>query len=325
MAVGVPLTARETRGFTLLGSVIVIWVLSGFFIQNLFASSYNHPVAMTVYSVALCSLLLLIPARFRRHHLAEDLRLLRSSSPSFDGMSQLQIFCLGIIWLTAQLSYNVSLKYMSVSSNTAVSSMSSVFTFVFSILLLKRYTITALSLLAIGLSAVGILIISSVQPTGQGVHESSTGIVIAMGSCCCYGLFTTLLKKFDADGVTSVVTLFGNFGLIACTVGSVLIVLADWTGIDPFALPTDWYSIVGMTVNALVGSVLSDILLAKSVLLLNPITVSIGLSLTMPLSLFLDSVVIGGHKFKPAYAAGMLVQFASICLISVDNHKQRRV
>lgn len=312
-------TSKESLGFCLLLSVIVIWVASGFFIQALFTTTYNHPVATTVFSVALCSILLLVPDNFHRPNDEPLLpKTARGRGPAT--MPFWQICLLGLIWLTAQLTYNVSLKYMSVSSNTAVSSLSSVFTFAFSVLLLKRHSFTALAVTAVALSTVGILLISTAQPTGDGVQESHKGFALAGVSCCCYGLFTTLLKKYNK---TSVITLFGYFGLIACVIGPILVALADATAVDPFAWPADIFSVAGIFLNALLGSVLSDILLAKSVMLLSPLTVSVGLSLTMPLSLFVDAVVLKNHQFKTVYAAGLVAVFSSVCLVSIDNHKQR--
>jgi solute carrier family 35 protein F5 len=319
------LTTREFYGYWLLGTVIVVWVLSGFFIQQLFTtSSYNHPVPMTVYSVGLCSILLLVPKDMLRWEKNTPLLLLEEQRAP--ALTQLKTLLLGFIWLIAQLSYNVSLRYMSVSSNTAVSSLSSIFTCIFSVIFLKNSPVSALSLLAIGISSVGILVIASSQPTsvdGQ-VNESMTGFFSAGLACCCYGLFTTLLKKFDPNEATSVVDLFGKMGIVALVLGSLLIGLADATGIDRFELPSDPASVIGITLNAIFGSVLSDVLLAKSVLLLNPVTVSVGLSFTMPLSLFLDSVVLKHHQFKIAYGIGMTIQFISVCLISIDNHSRKR-
>ena len=321
------LSSREVCGYWLLGTVVIVWVLSGFFIQQLFTtSSYDHPLPMTVYSVGLCSILLLIPRGLVRMEKSTPSLLNEQSNRGGPSLTQSQVILLGLIWLTAQLSYNVSLKYMSVSSNTAVSSLSSIFTFVFSVILLKKFRPTLLSILAIAISSIGILVIASSQPTsmdGQ-VNESPVGFLLAGISCCCYGLFTTLLKKFDPIESTSVVELFGKMGIVALIVGTLLIGIADSTGIDRLEFPSDPTSLIGITLNAIFGSVLSDVLLAKSVLLLNPLTVSIGLSMTMPLSLFIDSVVLKRHQFKTAYSVGMIIQFVSVCLISIDNHSRKR-
>jgi solute carrier family 35 protein F5 len=317
---------REGRGFVLLGMVVVIWVLSGFLIQRILQpSEFNHPVTMTVLSVGLCGLLLLIPREFREpKHESAVKPLLKYENRD----KSTQIVILGIIWLAGQLLYNMSLRHMSVSANTAVSSSSSVFTFLFSVLLLRGYSITIPAVCALACSSAGVLVIANLTTEGPetGSHSSVLGVVMALIACACYGLFTTLLKLYyPSDKTMSVVSLFGYLGMVAWAIGIPLIAFAHLTDIDPFSLPTSTRVISGIIANSLVGSVLSDILLAQSVLLLNPITVSIGLTFTMPFSSIIDSAVFGYHPFQIASLAAMTLQLTAICLISYDNRINNRI
>jgi drug/metabolite transporter (DMT)-like permease len=128
---------------------------------------------------------------------------------------------------------------------------------------------------------------------------------------------------FTVDDPTfpkSVLTLFGYFGLVACMIGFPLVILLNVIGLESLSVPSSALAWLGVIGNALVGSVLSDVLLAKSVLLLNPVTVAIGLSMSMPLSLLLDSVAI-----RSSCLVAILLQFSAVCLISYDNHKQNRI
>jgi drug/metabolite transporter (DMT)-like permease len=129
-----------------------------------------------------------------------------------------------------------------------------------------------------------------------------------------------MLKKFSLNASVSVVTMFGYFGVVALIVGSPLIFMADQVGFDSFAFPRSAVAVFGIIGNALIGSVLSDILLAKAVILLNPVTVSIGLSMSMPLSLLMDSVVV-----RSSCILAIFLQFTAVCLISIDNHRQKRL
>lgn len=310
---------EDVRGLLMLILVVVVWVLSGFFTQALFSDSgYNHPVAMTVFGVAACALLLLIPERKQE------------KAPLLFAARQNEIrterTVLGVIWLAAQLLYNVSLQHMSVSANTLVSCASSLFTFGFSLWLLEGYSVTVPAMAALLCSTVGILLIQSLDDNG--VTASTTGVCMAVGACACYGLFTTLIKRSaqrkERRGESeSVVRLFGHLGLVSCFIGPFVVWFADISQIDPFALPGSMKPVVGMVINALLGSVLSDVLLAKAVLLLNPITVSLGLSLTMPFSLLLDCAV-GKKPFHMAYLLSMALQFASVSFIAYDNVQQGR-
>lgn len=305
---------------------MVIWVLSGFLIQRILQpSEFNHPVTMTVLSVGLCSLLLLVPREFREPKYESNSKPLLKYEKS---KKLTEIVILGIIWLAAQLLYNMSLRHMSVSANTAVSSSSSLFTFIFSVLLLRGYSITIPAVCALACSSAGVLLIATIDPEGSdtGSHSSVIGVIMAVSACACYGLFTTLLKLYyPSEHSMSVVSLFGYLGMVAWAIGIPLIALAHLTQIDSFSLPTSMRVVGGIVANSLVGSVLSDILLAQSVLLLNPVTVSIGLTLTMPLSSIIDSTVFGYHPFEFASLAAMTLQFTAICLISYDNRMNNRI
>ena len=310
----------EVLGYCVLSAVVLIWVLSGFFIQFLFTESgYDHPAAMTVFSVGLCALLLLIPQK----HEPAPTKVLLLERPVTSKTVVKQRVVLGLAWLSGQLLYNVSLKHMSVSSNTAVSSASSLFTFLFSLALLPGYAVTLPAVLALLCSSMGIFLIASLDDGG--LTASPGGVLLAVAGCACYGFFTTMLKRFSRnDEEESVITLFGHLGLVTCIVGPFVVLVADRSGVDPFALPSSVRPVLGMLTNALIGSVLSDVLLAKTVLLLNPITVSLGLSFTMPVSLLIDSAV-GAKPFHLTYLAAMALQFTSVGLISYDNHVNNRV
>jgi drug/metabolite transporter (DMT)-like permease len=181
---------RQVLGFVLLGLVVVIWVLSGFLIQAILQpSEFDHPVMMTVISVGMCAVLLVLrPSNRIKSSQSESLL---HAKP----MDRSRILFLGCVWLAAQLLYNVSLKYMSVSSNTAISSSSSLFTFIFSLWFLDGYKLTISAMTALVCSTAGVWIIASLQDHTTGQSMSALGAVLATTSCACYGLFTTMLKK----------------------------------------------------------------------------------------------------------------------------------
>ena len=302
-------------GYVLLLSVVVLWVVSGFFIQNLFSTNYNHPVAMTVFSVGMCSVLLLVLPVYERVlyvcAVSDPLVCRRASKHVLSVSTAL----LGSVWLLGQLTYNVSLTYLTVSASTAVSSVSPVFTFIFSVWILG-YHLSVLSVVGVCVSVVGILCVATL-----GDNASVVGICIGVVSCASYGLFTTLLKRQQTllSLPTNVVYVFGQFGLVALIIGVPLVCAVNFLGLDFWEFPSQ-YAIFGMCVNALIGSVLSDVLLAQSVLLLDPVTVAMGLALTMPFSLLIDSTVLKLHDFKFDYIWGIAAQFLAIYCIAKDQH-----
>ena len=273
------LTQTVFIGYFYLFLVVVIWVWSGFLIQWIFSESSNgytnNPIAMTILSVGLCCLLLLLPrkqADDSRQRLIKKnrTRLLTSKS-----------LLLGSVWLLAQLLYNLSLKNLSVSASSSISAFSSLFTYLFSLLLLTGYTIDINPLLGILFSITGIHLLVN-APDNQ---VSILGIFLAVTSCAFYGLFSVLLKKWSTD---SVVFLFGQLGLVAIILGVPILVLAHVSGIETFKVPSI-SCFCAISVNALFGSVLSDILLANAILRLTPILVSVGLTFTIPVSAMIES------------------------------------
>lgn len=276
-------------GYLSLSLVVLIWVGSGYLIQWIFSSAdatngyKDNPIAMTVISMGLFSLLLLLPgeksSKLSALLLKKGARK-KFSFPLIDSHS----LVLGSVWLFAQLTYNVSLKHIAVSTSSSISALSSFFTYAFSLALLKGYTIDKYVLCGIGFSITGIHLL--VSDSGQNAPLSIIGLFLAIFSCSLYGLFSVLLKKWTkhTDSVTS---LFGRLGTVAIIIGIPLVFVAHIFGIEIFRFPSI-FCFLAICGNAIFGSVFSDVLLAKSIMLLTPIIVSVGLTFTIPVSMLIE-------------------------------------
>ncbi|EER04280.1 conserved hypothetical protein [Perkinsus marinus ATCC 50983] len=252
-------TKRTLLGLAVMALVVVLFVASGAIIQLIFTSGgYDKPVALTVYSLTLSVLLL----AFRQYiHIPgqgpteeEEEALLDESDHA------------GAMWFASQLTYNISLKYTSVATNSSLSSCSSVFTFIFSIVLLGYPLCRAVPILAVLLCVFGVLITALNQPspkTDFAVRESILGDSLALASACCYGLFSCCIKLWVPDE-RMVAYVFGMFGVVAFVMGIPLLALCQMTGLETLALPT-WGQFGAMTANAVLGSVASDYLLTVAV------------------------------------------------------------
>lgn len=96
--------------------------------------------------------------------------------------------------------------------------------------------------------------------------------------------------------------LFGFLGLFNLVLFWPGFFLLHATGIETFHAPP-LNVLVALTVNGFFGSVISDFLWARSVLLTSPLIATMGLSLTIPLAMGVD-VVLHGHVFSALYLLG---------------------
>ncbi|KAF4694701.1 hypothetical protein FOZ60_007215 [Perkinsus olseni] len=322
-------TRRTLLGLAVMAVVVITFVASGAVIQLIFTSGdYDKPVALTVYSLTLSVLLLAC-----RHYIhmpdgqenPVEASLLVESGTAVPAEAtwpkRRLVWALGAMWFASQLTYNISLKYTSVATNSSLSSCSSVFTFIFSIVLLRYPLCRAAPISAVLMCVLGVLITALNRPspkTDLAVQENILGDSLALGSACCYGLFTCCLKLWVADE-RMVAYVFGMFGVVAFALGVPLLALCHVTGLEALALPS-WGQFGAMTANAVLGSVASDYLLSVAVILLSPLSAAVGLSLTIPLSLVVDSTILGLHSFKGVYMLGSALVFGAVVLISWDTY-----
>ena len=317
------MNSQNLIGYCALTLVVLIWVASGYLIQWIFtpssgsltASYSDNPMAMTVISVSLCSLLLFIPSnptnRNPKHLIPKN----RTETRNFLNP---KIFVLGFVWLIAQLTYNVSLKHIAVSTSSSISALSSFFSYLFSILLLRGYKLEIFPILGIVSSILGIHLLVKTDSDGSAMTttpQSISGIILAIISCALYGLFGVLLKRFTKIS-DSVIFVFGQLGLVAIILGIPLLVIANILEIEIFAFPSV-PCFLAICINALFGSVLSDVLLAKAILCLSPIIVSVGLTFTIPVSLLIEKGV--SNVSTIGNVLGYLFVLVSLVLVSTSD------
>jgi solute carrier family 35 protein F5 len=77
-----------------------------------------------------------------------------------------------------------------------------------------------------------------------------------------------------------------------------------------------------LTINALIGTVISDYCWARSVVLLGPLMTTLGITLTFPISLFID-ICYHGKRFTWLYLLGSACIFAAFGVITFKNIKRK--
>ncbi|KAL0459307.1 UNVERIFIED_CONTAM: putative vacuolar membrane protein [Sesamum latifolium] len=200
-------------------------------------------------------------------------------------------------WFLAQLTFNLSLKYTSVTSNTILSSSSSLFTFLVALVFLGE-KFTWLKLISVLLCMGGTIIVSlGDSKAGSSLVASSPviGDILALASSAFYAVYTTLLRHKlpddddEVQGRVSMAQVLGFLGLFNLLLFLPVALILEFTKLENFHILSrrDLGLIVG---KGLLDNVLSDYLWAKAVLLTTTTVATAGLSIQVPLAAIVDSL-----------------------------------
>ncbi|KAF1986484.1 hypothetical protein K402DRAFT_393546 [Aulographum hederae CBS 113979] len=230
-------------------------------------------------------------------------------------------FCL--IWFVANYFTAACLHYTTVASSTILTSTSSIFT----LLIGSFFHIEALTLrkiLGVLASLLGVVLISSVDFSGEGQDDEHRGgfpkksageIVLgdglALASAVLYGCYAVFMKLRIGDERRIDMPLF--FGLVGFFNVALLwpgLVVLHFAGVERFELPPTGRVTAIVLINSL-ASLISDFCWAFAMLLTtSPLLITIGLSMTIPLSL-IGQMWIQGQYAPALYWVGAVVVVGS--------------
>ncbi|KAF9669754.1 hypothetical protein SADUNF_Sadunf14G0140400 [Salix dunnii] len=222
-------------------------------------------------------------------------------------------------WFLAQLTFNLSLKYTSVTSNTILSSVSSLFTFVVSLVFLGE-KFTWVKLLSVLFCMTGTIIVSlGDTETGLSANFSKPllGDILALVSAGLYAVYITLIrmKLPDNDGKSghaSMAQFLGYLGLFNLVIFLPVALILDLTNQEPFCKLT-WKQFGLIVGKGLLDNVLSDYLWAKAVLLTTTTVATAGLSIQVPLAAIVDSLIGNAPRLMDGLGAlAVLIGFVGI-------------
>lgn len=240
-------------------------------------------------------------------------------------------FC--ILWFTANLVTNASLAFTSVASQTILSTTSSLFT-LFIGAICHVESLSKSKVLGSFISFVGIIMVTksdSHQRYQRHIADVSgddndavrvlIGNLLALAGAVLYGVYSTLLKREVGDETrVNMKIFFGFVGLFNLLFLWPSLIVLDFFGWEPFSLPKDPKVVVIIFVNCLITFV-SDFCWAKAMLLTSPLTVTVGLSITIPLAMFGD--VIFKHKTMSAlYLFGATLILGSFFIINKSSEEE---
>ncbi|KAK9733908.1 hypothetical protein RND81_04G100200 [Saponaria officinalis] len=221
-------------------------------------------------------------------------------------------------WFMAQLTFNLSLKYTSVTSNTILSTSSSLFTFLLSLATLGE-KFTWLKLIGV-LLCMGGTVIVSLGDSEAGLNAINSnpvlGDVLSLTSACFYAVYITLIRKKLPDdgesGQVSMAQFLGFLGFFNMLIFLPVVLLLHFTRLESFT------SFTGKQLGLIVGkglldNVLSDYLWAKAVLLTTTTVATAGLTIQVPLAAVVDTLT--GHapnSMNYIGAAAVMIGFVAI-------------
>lgn len=243
-------------------------------------------------------------------------------------------FC--ILWFSANFVTNASLSYTSVASQTILSSTSSFFT-LFVGALCRVEKISKVKVIGSMVSFFGILLVtrSDSKPThikplpgsrdildqNNDAFKTLIGNILALLGALLYGVYSTLLKrKVKDESRVNMKVFFGFVGLFTLIFLWPSMILLHYMGWETFELPSTSRVIAIVVANCLI-TFISDFCWANAMLLTSPLTVTVGLSVTIPFAMFGDFIL----KHKPMtllYLLGAILILGSFFIINKSSEEE---
>jgi solute carrier family 35, member F5 len=247
-----------------------------------------------------------------------------------------------VLWFAANYFAAACLEYTTVGSATILTSTSSVWTLLFGALAgVERFSVR--KLLGVAASLAGLALVSSLDVAGWGGgggggggageeagragsfphktgRELAVGDALALVGAVVYGIYAVVLKaRIGSEERVNLPLFFGLVGLLNATLMWPAFLFLHISGIEPFELPPTGRILTIVLVNS-TSSMVSDFCWAFAMLLTSPLLVTVGLSLTIPLSL-VGQMFISGVYADFIYWLGALVVLCSFIFI---NHEETK-
>ncbi|CAL9083007.1 unnamed protein product [Musa acuminata var. zebrina] len=228
-------------------------------------------------------------------------------------------------WFFAQLTFNLSLKYTTVTSNTILSSTSSLFTFLVALAFLGE-KFTWVKLFSVLLCMGGTIIVSltdSISGINAIVTNPLLGDILALVSAGLYAVYITLIRKKlsdekEGEGQASTAQFLGFLGLFNLLIFLPVSLMLDFTKLEPFH-KLSWKQFGLIIGKGLLDNVLSDYLWAKAVHLTTTTVATAGLTIQVPIAAVVDSLTGNAPRLMDYVGAvAVLAGFAGINVPSDD-------
>lgn len=313
---------RFVGGLLLLALVVLLWVFSSVLTQFLYDNpdvDYKKPTALTTLCTATASVFLL-PGLWKRSRCGQ--RQAWQDAQRAEGPSLLVVVLVTLNWFFCQWTFNLSLMYTALSTNTLLSSSSVVWSYVVGLAIgTARLSALGVGCVCCGMGGVAMAVLGQekrVDPSAP--VNTPLGEVLAMSSAIAYGVFSNgLAARVRPEQMSQV---WGGVGLFSLLLGAALMALGHLTGLEPAEVPSG-QALSIMLLNGFLGTSISDYMWARGLLLTSPLVATVALNLTIPVSFVTDAVVLRQHAFSWIPAGGACLVFAGVVLGAVDEQRRQ--
>lgn len=229
-----------------------------------------------------------------------------------------------MIWFLANYFYNYGLLYASITSSVVLSNTSPAWVYLLSISCLvpaavrEKFDFLCAIMIVISMSGFALIALEDKHDakSGDDTEKPILGDVLSVLSAISYAVYATYLKIKvpEHEEATFKFSYFLGFvGLCNDVLLLVLLVIFNYTGFETFEWPPK-DTLVLLSVNAFIGTFISDYCWGKSVILLGPFITTLGITVTFPLSAIFDTLV-NDAKFTWLYLLGSILIFAAFAVI----------
>ncbi|KAH7419013.1 hypothetical protein BKA64DRAFT_699061 [Cadophora sp. MPI-SDFR-AT-0126] len=216
-------------------------------------------------------------------------------------------FC--FLWFAANYLVAACLEYTSVASSTILTSTSSIWTLIFGALVrVEHFSYKKL------IGGTGFVVWYRLD-----LGEIALGDAMAFGSAVMYGIYAVVMKKrIGNEDRVSMPLFFGLVGLFNVIFLWPGFIILHFTKVETFALPPTSKVWMVILMNS-ASSFIADYCWAYAMLLTTPLLVTVGLSMTIPLSL-IGQMVISKQYSSVLYWVGAVIVLLSFLFI---NHESK--
>lgn len=347
---GTMISREYALGFLFIILVAVIWTASSVLVQYLYTDhAFHSPFLVAYIGVSLFALWL------PNEQLVNWVRRKRTDSDGVDDAVDISVdqlllpeaarfwndkehwraaFYIAPICFGANLTYNASLAYTSITSSTVLASTGSLFTFLFA-LLAKDEHFSFMKLLGVVMGVGGCF-----MTTLQDTHSSSSGDaddynteeakmstynnpllgdILGLLSAIAYGAYAVQIRVVcpHDESLYSMQRLLGYVGLINMVALSPIALgeIFGRVGLSPV--------VVGLLiVKGLFDNVLSDYLWLRACLMINATVATVGLGIAIPLAFAADLVLGKEDVLSSRAVLGALAILTGFVLVNLANNPE---
>lgn len=326
---------KYKAGIILLIVSIAAWITGLELVNSVLKSDeYRKPILFAVITGSCFSLNLLYDVFKLRRKVHDECKPLLGTDKEDDQentLSMKEVFTTAFQIAVIYLFYNIfameSLRFTSASNQTVIGSLTSVFTLLIGVFVkTERFSKTKLACVIVSCCGVFLVNFSSIGDQSKehkyAPKNPKLGNTLALGGALLYA-FYLLTMKFKCGGskTTNERRLFGFVGLMIFLMGIPILYIADLYGVEKFEAPPNNTIMILVVVNGIL-TVLSDYTSILAMLLTSPLVVSLTLTSSIPITIFIDCVVLI-YLHEPIntnsiYILGIVCIFVAVVLVNVN-------